>query len=111
MDAYERDYDQRQYGWMAYFIEQYQLGRISLSEIISRLEGLLAVLHETDPDWEAKFRTAWGQLELVYADVVIHDLSTLSEHYKTMISEALSELAALVQTKLVSPQIDEATPQ
>ena len=67
MDGYERDYDQRHYGWMAYFLEQYQLGKIPLSTLISNLEGLLTALRSPDADWEARFRHEWGVLEIAHS--------------------------------------------
>jgi hypothetical protein len=106
MDDYERDYDKRQLGWMAYFIEQFQRDTLSLGELVGKLEGLLAVLRDVDPAWEEAFVSAWGQLEIVYSFAVVYGSITLSDADTATVSEAVETLARLVKTKLDTLQTD-----
>jgi hypothetical protein len=65
---YEEEYDQRQYHLTLYFlqyVESHQFDLADLSDLIGKLEGLLAVLKRPDSTWAAAFYEWWSILRRI----------------------------------------------
>lgn len=88
------DYDLRQLELMRDILKAYDAEKISLSDVINKLEGLLECLKFPDNEWETDFHNHWFTLEQVYA--VALDRNEPLSHYESYLIDSISELKNLL---------------
>jgi hypothetical protein len=96
----ELTYDQRQYKLMAESLDLYLARKISLGTLIARLEGLVDVLEEPDPNWRRAFLRKMGVLEDVYAAMLDRQAEQLDVEGERLVAEATRALSELIQPML-----------
>jgi|SRR5581483_1222555 hypothetical protein len=96
----ELTYDQRQYKLMTESLDLYLARKISLGTLIARLEGLVDVLEEPDPNWRRAFLRKMGVLEDVYAAMLDRQAEQLDVEGERLVAEATTALSELIQPML-----------
>ncbi|WP_215847742.1 MULTISPECIES: hypothetical protein [Pantoea] len=88
------DYDLRQLELMRGILKAYDAEKISLSDVINKLEGLFECLQFSDNEWKTDFHTHWFTLEQVYA--VALDRNEPLSYYESYLIDSMGELRNLL---------------
>jgi hypothetical protein len=71
-----------------------------LGSIIDNLEVLLDQMENAPFDWRQQVRSAWGDLDIAYADALDTNQSELTEHHRDVAANALLELQKLLEVAI-----------
>ena len=99
------EYNQRQFRQMRWALENYEKDQTSLGRMISRLEGLLDCLEETEPMWAKAFNHYVAMLEEVHA-VALDEVETqgtkpvFDQQAIGLIKKAIAGLKLLIKSVL-----------
>ncbi|MBS0647905.1 MAG: hypothetical protein JSS10_01615 [Verrucomicrobia bacterium] len=74
----------------------------SLLALTQSLEELLDSLQNIHEEWKETFRTEWWELELIVSVMMDEEIDDLTAEDNQAISEALSNIKALIDTQLKS---------
>lgn len=88
------DYDLRQIELMRDILKAYDAKKISLSDVINKLEGLLGCLQFSDNEWKTDFHTHLFTLEQVYA--IALDRNEPLSQYESYLIDSINELKNLL---------------
>jgi hypothetical protein len=112
MNSNLSEYDGRQFTLMLRSIAEYEDGETGLAglgNLVLNLEALQSALEGQSPSFHETFGSLWGKLEDTYAEMLYMERRTPNEVDKRILTEAISELKALISSKLESaePSSDE----
>jgi hypothetical protein len=103
MKDQDGEYQLRQIRQIAFRLDQFEQGKIKLSSLIQDIRGLLAALPATDKQWKQAMEAEWWTLEQIYAVSLDRGSDALLTSNRLLISEAVSNMRALLRKKEGQP--------
>lgn len=95
------EYDLRQVNLLKKQIEFYQNGKMSLGELIDRVDSLISVMENVDINWKNAIWENWMDLESVYAGLLMEEKEReYSQLEIEIISKALVNIFTLTDALL-----------
>lgn len=93
------EYNNRQFDLMLYFIEAYKNKKISLREVVDKLESLINALENLKESDRDDFFTFWGTLEDTYSVMLYHSKTEkdLSAEEHLLIDKGLKKVSAKIK--------------